>query len=92
MLAFLLSNASQFNEFNFSKLTLFFFYTFVGTNLITFIFFPSLTEVTRYTGGAENSKSISYLCIKPLIIVINLSKKTCNNWNTRCVDRNTNKE
>tara|TARA_B110000305_G_scaffold230371_1_gene282454 strand:- start:146 stop:991 length:846 start_codon:yes stop_codon:yes gene_type:complete len=71
VLAFLLSNASQFNEFNFSKLTLFFFYTFVGTNLITFIFFPSLTEVARYTGGAENPNQLAvYATSLSLLLII----------------------
>ena len=71
VLAFLLSNASQFNEFNFSKLTLFFFYTFVGTNLITFIFFPSLMEVARYTGGAENPNQLAvYATSLSLLLII----------------------
>ena len=71
VLAFSLSNASQFNEFNFSKLTLFFFYTFVGTNLITFIFFPSLMEVARYTGGAENPNQLAvYATSLSLLLII----------------------
>jgi hypothetical protein len=71
MLAFLLSNASQFNDFNFSRLTLFFFYGFVGTNFITFIFFPSLTEVNRYTGGAENPNQLAvYASSLSLLLLI----------------------
>ena len=71
VLVFLLSNASQFNEFNFSRLTLFFFYAFVGTNLITFIFFPSLIDVTRYTGGAENPNQLAvYASSLSLLLLI----------------------
>ena len=71
VLAFLLSNASQFNDFNFSRLTLFFFYGFVGTNFITFIFFPSLTEVNRYTGGAENPNQLAvYASSLSLLLLI----------------------
>ena len=75
VLAFLLSNASQFNEFNFSKLTLFFFYTFVGTNLITFIFFPSSIESYRYTGGAENPNQLAIYASSLSLLLIIYQKK-----------------
>jgi len=75
VLAFSLSNASQFNEFNFSKLTLFFFYTFVGTNLITFIFFPSSIESYRYTGGAENPNQLAIYASSLSLLLIIYQKK-----------------
>ena len=75
VLAFLLSNASQFNEFNFSKLTLSFFYVFVATNLITFIFFPSLLDVPRYTGGAENPNQLAFYGVSLSLLLIIYQKK-----------------
>ena len=75
VLAFLLSNALQFNEFNFSKLTLYFFYTFVGTNLITFIFFPSLTEIYRYEGGADNPNQLMFYASSLTLLLLIYHKK-----------------
>ena len=75
VLAFLLSNASQFNNFNFSRLTLFFFYAFVGTNLISFIFFPSLTEVYRYAGAAENPNQLMFYASSLTLLLLIYNKK-----------------
>ena len=75
VLVFLLSNASQFNEFNFSRLTLFFFYAFVGTNLITFIFFPSLMEIYRYTGAAENPNQLMFYASSLTLLLLIYNKK-----------------
>jgi hypothetical protein len=75
VLAFLLSNASQFNNFNFSRLTLFFFYAFVGTNLISFIFFPSLTEVYRYAGAAKNPNQLMFYASSLTLLLLIYNKK-----------------
>ena len=75
VLVFLLSNASQFNDFNFSRLTLFFFYAFVGTNLITFIFFPSLMEIYRYTGAAENPNQLMFYASSLTLLLLIYNKK-----------------
>ena len=75
VLAFLLSNASQYNQFDFSRLTFFFCSVFVGTNLITFIFFPSLTESYRYTGGAENPNQLAVYASSLSLLLIMYQKK-----------------
>ena len=75
MLTFLLINAVQFREFDFSKVTLFFFFSFVISNLITFIFFPSLTESYRYEGGADNPNQLMFYASSLTLLLLIYHKK-----------------
>ena len=75
MLTFLLINAVQFREFDFSKVTLFFFFSFVISNLITFIFFPSLTEIYRYEGGADNPNQLMFYASSLTLLLLIYHKK-----------------
>ena len=75
MLTFLLINAVQFREFDFSKVTLFFFFSFVISNFITFIFFPSLTESNRYEGGADNPNQLMFYASSLTLLLLIYHKK-----------------
>ena len=75
MLTFLLINAVQFREFDFSKVTLFFFFSFVISNLITFIFFPSLMESNRYEGGADNPNQLMFYASSLTLLLLIYHKK-----------------
>ena len=75
MLTFLLVNAVQFRGFDFSKVTLFFFFSFVISNLITFVFFPSLTESFRYEGGADNPNQLMFYASSLSLLLLIYHKK-----------------
>lgn len=75
MLTFLLINAVQFREFDFSKVTLFFFFSFVISNFITFVLFPSLTESYRYEGGADNPNQLMFYSSSLTLLLLIYHKK-----------------
>ena len=75
MLTFLLINAVQFREFDFSKVTLFFFFSFVISNFITLIFFSSLTESSRYKGGADNPNQLMFYASSLTLLLLIYHKK-----------------
>ena len=75
LLTFLLINAVQFRDFDFSKVTIFFFFSFVISNLIAFIFFPSLVESSRYEGGADNPNQLMFYASSLTLLLLIYHKK-----------------
>jgi len=75
ILAFLLIQALQSQEINFQRLTHYFFYAFIGTNLITFVFFPSLLATSRYEGGADNPNQLLFYASSLSLLLLLFKKK-----------------
>jgi|APSaa5957512535_1039671.scaffolds.fasta_scaffold26260_2 hypothetical protein len=74
-LAFLLIHALRSHEFDFAQLTHYFFYTFVVTNLITFVLFPSSLDSVRYEGGANNPNQLLFYASSLSLLLLMYKKR-----------------
>jgi hypothetical protein len=74
-LAFLLIHALRSHEFDFAQLTHYFFYTFIVTNLITFVFFSSSLDAVRYEGGADNPNQLLFYASSLSLLLLMYKKR-----------------